>query len=99
MSEFLLIIHEALCGALFYTCFCRAVHTSEKNTRVGIRLVIWLLGMASCMGIAWPIYRNWHPDEFSIFLLFAVTVGQMIFAGLWSQGVPAAYQKEPTCER
>ena len=94
MNAMLLTIHEALCIALFYTCFCRAVHTSKNNTKTGIRLVIWLLGMAACMGFVWPIYRGWQPDEFSLFLLFSVTVGQMVFAGLWANGVPDAYRKQ-----
>lgn len=93
MNEVFLIIHEALCFALLYTSFCRAVHTSEKTTKVGIRFAILLLGGAACYGIAWPLYKSWQPDEFSLFLLFSVTVAQVTFAGLWQEGVPPAYQR------
>jgi hypothetical protein len=98
MTEFMILVHEFLCIALFYSCFCRATKTSRAHTRVEIRLAIWLLGVAASMGIVWPIYRNWKPDEFSIFLLFAVTVGQAVFSNLWSKGVPPAYKREPASD-
>lgn len=94
MNEAFLLAHEAMCFALFYSCFCRAVKTTKAHTRVVIRLAIWLLGIAASMGIVWPIYKHWQPDAFSLVLLFSVTASQIIFAHLWKARVPDAYQKD-----
>lgn len=81
------LIHEALCCALFYTVFCRAVR-SDARVKVDVRFAFWVLGVVSIMGMAAPIVWAHAPSVFDLALLFAVVLVQAVTAKHWTGGVP-----------
>lgn len=89
----MVILHELLCAALFYSIFCRSVHTSCNTTRLSVRLAIWAIGIVACVGMAAPIAWGWHPDWFTMLLLATICGTQFVFASVWSNGVPAQFRK------
>lgn len=90
-----LIIHELLCLALFYSVFCRAVHSCEK-VRTDVRFAFFLLGIVACAGMAAPLTWHFIPDPFTLALLAAMTGVQLVTAHHWAAGVPDRFYK-PGC--
>ena len=88
----LVIIHEALCAALLYTVFCRAVQTCER-VRADVRLAFLLLGLVACMGMAWPLAWGLVHNAFGLALLAAIVVVQFVTAQHWEKGVPDKFYK------
>lgn len=81
-----LFVWEVLCIALFYSAFCRLVKT-EKTTRLDVRIAVFLLGIASLVGLGAPLY-DWTPDIVSLIILGAVVLMQAVTARHWVHGVP-----------
>lgn len=93
MSYALFFIHEALAGALFYTCFCRAIHMDKSTTSTGVMLAFWMLGVASVVMIAAPVVSRWQPTIPSLVLLLAITIVQVVTARHWLAGLPPQFNK------
>lgn len=91
----MIIAHEILCFALFYSVFCRAVRM-DKTTRADIRLVLQVLGTVAAIGIAAPLqWTHWTPDWWSMALLASITALQLVTAYHWGRGVPDRFTKTP----
>ena len=91
----MIIAHELLCIALFYSVFCRAVRM-DRSTRTGIRHVLMVLGAVAAAGIAVPVrWPAWQPDWFTLALLASITAVQLVTAWHWTQGVPERFVKTP----
>jgi len=88
----LLIAHELLCVVLFYTVFYRAVRTCEK-VRMDVRAAFWVLGLVACLGMCAPIVWGYRPDHFSIVLIAAIVIVQLITARHWSDSCPPRFYK------
>lgn len=84
-----LIVWEVLCAALFYSAFCRLVKV-DKTTRLDVRIAIFLLGLASLVGLGAPLY-GWAPDIVSLITIGAVVLMQAVTARHWSHGVPRQF--------
>ena len=92
----MIMLHELLCFALFYTVFCRAVRM-DRSTRLDIRIALQVLGTVAAVGIAVPVHwPAWRPDWWTLALLTAITGLQLITAHHWTRGVPAVFNKEST---
>lgn len=91
----ILILHELLCAALFYSVFFRAVKSCEK-VRADVRLAFVALGIVACLGMAAPLVWGLVPDLFGLALLGAMTAVQLVTSQHWSAGVPDRFYK-PGC--
>lgn len=87
------IVWEVFAWALVYSCFCRASHTSKRNTRRDIRWAFTYLGVMSLLCALAPFW-GYAPDGFTVALLGAITVVQLTTAYHWRHGVPAQFRKE-----
>ena len=85
------LLHELLCVALFYSCFCRAVK-SDMRVHLDVRVAFNLLGSAACGGFAAPV-MGYQPHWFGLTLLAAVVYTQWVTAKHWQQGVPDKFIK------
>jgi hypothetical protein len=83
---------ESMCVALFWSVFCRSVRASE-TTKFDVRVALWLVGMASLLGIAAPLY-GWHPDTVVMLIVLAVVVMQVVMSRHWDIGVPWHFVKQ-----
>lgn len=94
----LIIINAALCGALFYTCFCRIVRT-DSTTVTPVRLAFCLLASASaaCMvsPLGWlePLLPRHEPHVSQLVLAGSMFVVQALTARYWRDGVPCHFKK------
>lgn len=86
------LVHEALCAALFVTVFCRAVKT-DATVRADVRFAFFVLGIVACMGMAAPLAWAHQPDAFQLFLLAAVVLVQAVTAHHWAEEVPPQFVK------
>lgn len=87
----MIIAHEILCIALFYSVFCRAVRM-DKTTRAEIRFVLLVLGTVAALGIPAPLqWTHWSPDWWSMALLASITALQLVTAWHWTRGVPPRF--------
>jgi hypothetical protein len=84
-----LIFWELLCAALFWSVFCRSVRT-DTTTRLNVRLALWLVGLASLLGLGAPLY-GWQPDAVTIAIVLAVVCMQLVTATYWRRGVPERF--------
>jgi len=91
----LILIHELLCLALFYSVFCRAVRTCTR-VRADVRLAFVALGVVACVGMAAPLAWGMVPSLFGLALLAAVALVQLVTAHYWQSGVPDRFYK-PEC--
>lgn len=87
-----LILHEALCAAIFYSVFCRSVKSCGK-VRADVRLAFLLLGTVASVGMAAPLVWGLIPDLFGLSILAAITVVQLVTARHWSAGVPDKFYR------
>jgi len=86
----LLVAHEALCGALFYASFCRAVR-SDHRLRFDVRVAFWFLGVVPVLGLVAPLTWQYQPDFFSVALLLSIVFVQYVTARDWAQSAPAKF--------
>lgn len=91
----ILILHELLCVALFYSVFFRAVKSCEK-VRTDVRIAFVVLGLVASLGMAAPLVWGLVPDLFGLALLAAMTAVQLVTSKHWSTGVPDRFYK-PGC--
>ena len=87
----LMVIHELLCGILFYTVFCRAVRIN-KDVRLDVRIAFQFMGMVACAGVVAPVAWKWAPDLMSVSLLLSICIVQVVTARYWD-GVPENFLK------
>ena len=89
----MIIAHEILCLALFYSIFCRAVRM-DQTTLVGIRIALQVVGTVAAIGIAVPVHwPTWRPDWFTLALLASITALKLVTAHHWRHGVPDRFVK------
>jgi hypothetical protein len=86
----LLLVWEVLCAALLWSVFCRLVRTNER-TLFWVRASIWLLGLASLVGMAAPLY-GWAPDYVVLLMTAACLNMQIVAARHWKNGVPVHFE-------
>ena len=79
-----------LCVALFWSVFCRSV-LLNTTAKTSIRLAVWVVGLASLMGMAAPVY-GWKPDLVSTLMLASFVFMQVVMAQLWHGGVPHPFR-------
>lgn len=92
-AQCILVLHELLCAALFYSVFFRAVQSCEK-VRTDVRLAFVALGLVASLGMAAPLVWGLVPDLFGLALLAAMTVVQLVNSHHWSAGVPDRFYKQ-----
>lgn len=92
MTDYLyLVVFEAACMLLFFTVFCRLVHTSTGKTRTLVRFAFVVLGYVALLGMAWPIIGL--PFElYAVVLILAVVFVQLVTAKFWAAGPPWQFQ-------
>ena len=95
MADALLILHELLCLALFGTVFRRLVACSDI-VRADVRLAFFALGIVACAGMAAPLSFGFLPSPFSVAMLAAVCLVELVTAHHWRSGVPEQFFK-PGC--
>lgn len=95
MNEILLLAHEILCLALFWSVFIRAVRSCEK-VRADVRIAFFVLGVVACAGMAAPLVWGFVPDLFTLALLMAVAFVESVTTHHWANGVPDRFYK-PEC--
>ena len=86
-----LAVYEAACVMLFFTVFCRLVHTSTGKTRALVRFAFVVLGYVALLGMAWPII-GWPFEMFAVVLICAVVFVQLVTARFWAAGPPWQFQ-------
>ena len=86
MTALFLIVWEATCGALFWSIFCRSVKV-DQTTRLDVRLALWLVGIASLLGLGAPLY-GWVPNLPTLVIVGSVVILQVVMAQHWHSGVP-----------
>lgn len=91
----ILIIHETLCAAIFFSVFCRSVKSSEK-VRADVRAAFLSLGTVACVGMAAPLVWGLVPDLFVLSMLAAIAFVQIVTSRHWHAGVPHSYYR-PEC--
>lgn len=82
----------ALCLALLWAVFGRSVRT-DQTTRLSVRLVMWLVGVAALTGLTAPFY-GWDPDPVSTLMLSPLVVMQYVMSAHWRYGVPTQFVKQ-----
>lgn len=95
----LLILHEALCAVLLWSCFCRATRTNAE-TMLPVLASFYLLTVSALVATFAPLFMGWEPDAVSLLLLASIGLVQTVTARFWQQSPPAAFQKksrDPSC--
>ena len=88
----ILILWEVMCIALFWSVFCRSVRV-DATTRLDVRIALWLVGIASLVGLGAPLY-GWVPDVVTSVIVGAVVIMQAVMAHHWNHGVPNQFVLE-----
>jgi hypothetical protein len=89
-----LAMFEAFAALIFWSCFCRASHTSKANTKRDVRWAFTLLGVVSIVCIVAPFF-GYVPDLISIALVGSTAMVQLATSYHWRRGVPVQFRKEP----
>lgn len=89
MMTAMMLLWEFLCLALFWAVFCRSIRV-DKTTRLDVRLALWLVGLASLVGIGAPIY-GWTPNLITLIIVGSVVILQAVMARYWGDGVPERF--------
>lgn len=92
------VLHEILCGMLFYTVFCRSVR-SDEDVRTDVRLAFLLMATVACAGIVCPIFYGAAPSLFTILLLASMVFVQWVTEIHWRHGVPEQFLKHGRAPR
>lgn len=90
---YLLAIHEALCLAMFYGAFCRAVW-ANKHTKPAMLFIIRATGAVAALGMLAPIAWKYEPDWYAMLLLALTVSAQYLASHNWREGIPHIFQKE-----
>lgn len=85
----LIWVWELISCALLYSVFCRLVRT-DQTTRLDVRISIFVLGLASLIGLGAPIY-GWEPDGVVLVLASSMVLMQWVAARHWTNGVPESF--------
>ena len=93
IAEIQLGLFEAFSITTFWSCFCRAAHTSKTNSKRDIRWAFTLLGIVSILCIAAPLYE-WRPDAIAVLLAGAIASVQVVTSHHWRAGVPKQFQSD-----
>jgi len=94
----MIILNAVLCGALFWTCFCRIVRTDVDTVRP-VRLAFCLLGavavacMVAPLGWLRPLLPAHEPPVTQLVIVGAMFVVQGLTARYWRDGVPCHFQR------
>jgi hypothetical protein len=94
MTDGHIALFEAFSIAIFWSCFCRAVHTSKANTVREVRWAFTLLGVVSILCIVAPLW-GYHPDGIAVLLVGAIAVLQITTSHHWRGGVPERFRSKP----
>lgn len=87
-------LYLLLCGALVYSCFCRATRMSKRNTRRLVRWAFQLLTVAATVALAAPMLWSYRADWVIVLLLAAFVAVQWVTARYWRHGVPHSFRTE-----
>lgn len=91
------LVHELLCVALVWSCFCRSV-LMDENVRKPVRLAFWFLGFAAIAAavfpIAFPEVPLFQPNWLTVLLLLAIVLVQYVTAMFWSGRTPQRFLKD-----
>lgn len=87
----MLVMHEALCMMLLWTCFCRATRTNA-HTRKPVVVAFYLLSVSALWATFAP-FIGWTPDSVSLLLVASMTLVQTTTARFWQQSPPSAFQE------
>lgn len=91
-------LNFVLCGAIFWTCFCRLVRT-DHNTHMPVRVAFMVLaGTVLAVGVApfgWvaPCLPAHAPGVPQLALEAAMFMVQGLTARYWRDGVPCHFQR------
>ena len=91
--NYLVMLHEVLCIAMFYGAFCRAVW-ANKQTKPAMLMVIRATGAVATVGMLAPISWHYQPDWYAMLLLSLTVAAQFIASSHWRDGIPHIFQKE-----
>lgn len=92
VADIQLALFEVFSAVIFWSCFCRAAHTSKVNSKRDIRWAFTLLGVVSILCIAAPLY-DWRPDAVAVLLAGAIATVQVATGHHWRAGVPKPFRK------
>lgn len=90
LADVQVALFEGFSFAVFWSCFCRAAHTSKANTKRDIRWAFTLLGVVSIVCMVAPLW-GYHPDLVSVLLAGSTAIVQTVTAYHWRRGVPARF--------
>lgn len=82
---------DILCLLMFFTIFSRSVKTDE-TTRLAVRGALFLVGLASLLGLVAPLY-GWEPDAVTTLVLLPQVILHFVMSRNWRHGVPLPYVK------
>jgi len=92
-------VNFVLCGALFWTCFCRVVRTNG-DTHLPVRtafVVLAMVAIAVAVGpFGWlaPCMPVQRPSAGQLALEGAMLLVQGLTARYWKDGVPCHFQRQ-----
>ena len=86
-ANLMLAAHVLLSLMLFWSTFCRSAKSDGEQTRLSIRVSLFVLGGVSLVAMVAPFY-GWWPDWLSLLMLAAFVQMQVMAAALWRDGVP-----------
>lgn len=88
-------VFAVCCAGIFYTSFCRLVHTSKSTTDPWVSASIYLLNVAGLFGLFSVILWGYVPDLPSLGIAAGVFAVQVATSRAWREGLPAAYRRRP----
>lgn len=84
----ILTLFEGLCAALWYSVFCRAVHTDDRCL-MSVRFAYFCVSLIALFGMVWPFSPQGRmPDLMELALVAAAVLIQWVTAAHWRLGVP-----------
>lgn len=92
MTNLQILLHVALCAALAWSVFDRAVLMST-DVEADVRAVFCGLGVVALAGLLAPLVFGYVPDVFVLSLEAAIFFVQRITDRYWHAGVPDRFYK------
>ena len=84
----MMLLFQALCVALAYGAFCRAVHLN-KSAMLRIRWAVTAIGAVALYGLYLSLVTSWLPDLLHILLVGGFWAYMLAFSKTWpSSGTP-----------